>query len=57
MWSWFIVFLLLIIALFYFSNIIIKTIIGFGLFIFAIASFALSLIFTMIQIKTKNWLE
>lgn len=37
MWSWFIVFLLLIIALFYFSNIIIKTIIGFGLFIFAIA--------------------
>mgnify|MGYP002874778035 len=37
MWSWFIVFLLLIIALFYLSNIIIKTIIGFGLFIFAIA--------------------
>ena len=29
--------LLLVIALFYFSNIIIKTIIGFGLFIFAIA--------------------
>lgn len=37
MWSWFILFLLLFIALFYFSNIIIKTIIGFGLFIFAIA--------------------
>ncbi len=29
MWSWFIVFLLLVIALFYFSNIIIKIIIGF----------------------------
>ena len=41
MWSWFIVFLLLIIALFYFSNIIIKTIIGFGLLIFAIAIISL----------------
>lgn len=37
MWSWFIVFLLLFIALFYFSNLIIKIIIGFVLFIFAIA--------------------
>lgn len=57
MWSWFIVFLLLFIALFYFSNLIIKIIIGFILFILRLLSFALSLIFTTIQIKTKNWLK
>ena len=54
MWSWFIVFLLLVIALFYFSNIIIKTIIGFDYLFLRLLSFALSLIITTIQIKTKN---
>ena len=37
MWNWLILFLLLLISLFYFSNIIIKIIIGFILFILAIA--------------------
>ncbi len=37
MWSWFNLFLLLFIALFYFSNMMIKIIIGIILFIFAIA--------------------
>ncbi|PRT63900.1 hypothetical protein C6A33_01255 [Streptococcus anginosus] len=37
MWNWLILFLLLFISLFYFSNIIIKIIIGFILFVLAIA--------------------
>lgn len=37
MWNWLILFLLLFISLFYFSNIIIKIVIGFILFVLAIA--------------------
>lgn len=52
MWNWLILILLLFISLFYFSNIIIKIIVGFILFVLAIA--AISLIIDFHNDSNKN---